>query len=164
MTKAMNLYAYTDEAALLYAKANRPGHMLIKIGQTQNDTDARIKEQGGAAEWSPKIKLGEWLDLSKIKGDRDVHIPLKKRGLWLDPKNSGATGTEWFFIPANDLEEANAYIDQVVTDLEGGKIRKKLVLRDLQQKALDRAIDFKTTNKVGITVIANQCPRFGKTL
>jgi len=164
MSKAMNLYAYTDEAALTYANEKMPGYMLIKIGQTQNDTDVRIKEQGGAAEWSPKIKLGEWLNLSKIKGDRDVHIPLKKRGLWLDPKDSKATGTEWFFIPANNLEEANAYIDQVVTDLEGGKIRKKLELRELQQKALDQAIDIKTTKKEGTTVIANLCPRFGKTL
>jgi len=164
MSKAMNLYAYTDEAALTYANEKMPGYMLIKIGQTQNDTDVRIKEQGGAAEWSPKIKLGEWLNLSKIKGDRDVHNPLKKRGLWLDPKDSKATGTEWFFIPANNLEEANAYIDQVVTDLEGGKIRKKLELRELQQKALDQAIDIKTTKKEGTTVIANLCPRFGKTL
>ena len=164
MSKAMNLYAYTDEAALTYANEKMPGYMLIKIGQTQNDTDVRIKEQGGAAEWSPKIKLGEWLNLSKMKGDRDVHIPLKKRGLWLDPKDSKATGTEWFFIPANNLEEANAYIDQVVTDLEGGKIRKKLELRELQQKALDQAIDIKTTKKEGTTVIANLCPRFGKTL
>lgn len=164
MSKAMNLYAYTDEAALTYANEKMPGYMLIKIGQTQNDTDVRIKEQGGAAEWSPKIKLGEWLNLSKIKGDRDVHIPLKKRGLWLDPKDSKATGTEWFFIPANNLEEANAYIDQVVTDLEGGKVRKKLELRELQQKALDQAIDIKTTKKEGTTVIANLCPRFGKTL
>jgi len=164
MSKAMNLYAYTDEAALTHANEKMPGYMLIKIGQTQNDTDVRIKEQGGAAEWSPKIKLGEWLNLSKIKGDRDVHIPLKKRGLWLDPKDSKATGTEWFFIPANNLEEANAYIDQVVTDLEGGKIRKKLELRELQQKALDQAIDIKTTKKEGTTVIANLCPRFGKTL
>ena len=91
MSKAMNLYAYTDEAALTHANEKMPGYMLIKIGQTQNDTDVRIKEQGGAAEWSPKIKLGEWLNLSKIKGDRDVHIPLKKRGLWLDPMPFVAT-------------------------------------------------------------------------
>ena len=164
MSEAINLYAYTDKAALEHAQKHMPGYTLIKIGQTKNDTDDRIKAQGGAAEWSPKSKVGEWLDLSKIKGDTDVHDPLKLRGLWFDPKDSGASGTEWFWIPGNNVEEAFTYIDQVVTDLESGKIRKKLKLRKLQQKALDRAIGFKTTKKEGTTVIANLCPRFGKTL
>jgi hypothetical protein len=89
---------------------------------------------------------------------------LTKRGL----HHTDGKGTEWFKIPAKDNDEAFAYIDSIVTKLEGRVVREDVKLRALQARALDQAMEIIDNVASGggkdVGIIANLCPRFGKTI
>ena len=154
----INMYAYT------YPSAKREflsdGYILVKVGDSHRAAEVRMAEQGGAAEWESKITIGKWPDLERIYRDYAVHDVLKRRGLW----HKDGAGTEWFKIPAANEAEAFAYLDQVITSLEGRKARQALKLRRAQQRALDRAMEFIRAGETDVSIIANLAPRFGKTL
>ena len=152
----VNLYAYTYPN---YENV-KPGYILTKCGDSIRDVDIRMNEQGGAAEAFAKVIVGSWPGLQKIQRDYEVHDVLKKEGLW----HKDGAGTEWFLIPGNTVEEAFEYLDNVVTQLEGHVVRKSVVLRTLQQKALDKAMDIIASGNADTSIIANLCPRFGKTI
>ncbi len=152
----INLYAYSYPGY----DTIKPGYCLIKLGDSTREVNVRIDEQGGAAEAFAKIRVGAWPGCKKIKRDFEVHRVLTERGL----HHKEGAGTEWFFIPGNDYAEAKAYIDELITDMEGNKVRKQVKLRKLQQKALDEAMEIIATGEADATVIANLCPRFGKTI
>jgi hypothetical protein len=152
----INLYAYTYPSAV----EKFDGFVLTKVGDSIRNVDVRMGEQGGAAEYEAKVHVGAWNNLKEIKRDYDVHRILAKAGL----HHTDGKGTEWFKIPGNTIEDAFAYIDDLVEKFEGKKVRKKVVLRKLQQKALDEAMNIIAQGKADSTVIANLCPRFGKTI
>lgn len=152
----INLYAYTYPSAI----KKFDGFILTKVGDSIRDVGVRMGEQGGAAEYEKKVQVGAWNNLQKIKRDHDVHKVLTKRGLHIQE----GSGTEWFKIPANTVEEAAEYIDSLVADFEGKKVRNKVKLRKLQQKALDDTLEIIERGEADATVIANLCPRFGKTI
>jgi hypothetical protein len=152
----INLYAYTYPSAIKMFD----GYILTKVGDSIRNVEVRMNEQGGAAEYEAKINVGAWNNLQKIQRDYDVHKVLTKAGL----HHTYGKGTEWFKIPGNSIEDANLYIDNLVAEFEGKKVRNKVKLRKLQQKALDDAIDIIANGGDIITVIANLCPRFGKTI
>lgn len=155
----INLYAYSYPSAV--KKFADSGHVLLKLGDSHRDTEVRINEQGNSAEWEEKIILGSWNNLQKIKRDHDLHEVLTQRGLWHSGKHKG---TEWFKIPAKSVTEAYNYIDLLVTEFEGKRIRKNVVLRALQQKALDKAMSYIEAGNFDVSILANLCPRFGKTI
>ena len=155
----INLYAYSYPAAVNKFLDN--GFILLKLGDSHRDTEIRINEQGNSAEWEEKIILGSWNNLQTIKRDHDVHEVLTKRGLWHSGKHKG---TEWFKIPGTSVEEAHAYIDDLVKEFEGKRIRKKVKLRSLQRKALNKAMTYIANGGHDVSIIANLCPRFGKTI
>jgi len=158
----INLYGFTYPSAI--EKFSNDGFILAKVGDSIRDTEVRMDEQGASAEWEAKIKIGSWNKLTKIKRDYDVHEILTARGLHYQ----GGKGTEWFKIPAKTISDVHAYIDKIVSDLEGKKIRNPLVLRELQIKTLDQAMDIiDRCVAQGLncaSLIANLCPRFGKTI
>lgn len=153
----VNLYAYTYPSQL--ASNAYPGYTKVKIGKSERNVHTRMNEQGGASEAEEKIVVGEWNDLKVIKGDHEVHAVLRQRGLW---RKDGA-GTEWFIIPSKDVNKLHDYVDALVTDLEGRKIRPSVILREMQQRKLDEALDI-IKGKDGVDIVANLCPRFGKTI
>lgn len=155
----INLYAYSYPAAM--REFADEGYTLIKLGDSHRDTDVRIAEQGGAAEWQGKVKIAEWVGLKKIERDFVIHRILTERGLWHKEDNAG---TEWFKIPAKNAAEVYRYIDKIVTDLEGKRVRKPVKLRPLQQRQLDKALELIDNGKASAELIANLCPRFGKTV
>jgi hypothetical protein len=155
----INLYAYSYPAAVNKFVDN--GFILLKLGDSHRDIEVRINEQGNSAEWEEKIILGSWNNLQTIKRDHDLHEVLTKRGLWHSGKHKG---TEWFKIPAKDVTEAHGYIDDLVTEFEGKRIRKTVKLRSLQQKALTKAMTIIDRAGFDVSLIANLCPRFGKTI
>lgn len=67
----VNMYAYTYENAIK-SFAER-GHILVKIGDSHRNVDVRMSEQGGAAEYEEKIKIGQWDNLKTIDRDYRVH-------------------------------------------------------------------------------------------
>lgn len=152
----INLYAYTYPSAI----KKFDGFVLTKVGDSTRDVDVRIREQGGSAEYESKISVGAWNNLKKIKRDFDVHRVLTEQGL----HHVEGSGTEWFKIPANTIQDAFDYLDNVVQEFEGKKVRNKVKLRSLQKKALDEALEIIERGDSSATVIANLCPRFGKTI
>lgn len=152
----INLYAYTYPEYEKY----KPGYILVKLGDSIRDVDVRMGEQGGAAEAFAKIIVGAWPNCRKIKRDHDVHKVLTARGL----HHKEGAGTEWFLIPGSSAEEAFQYLDTLISEMEERKVRRSVVLRQLQQRALDAAMVFIARGLDVATVIANLCPRFGKTI
>lgn len=155
----INLYAYSYPAAV--NKYLDQEFILLKLGDSHRDTEVRINEQGNSAEWEEKIILGSWNNLQTIKRDHDVHEVLTKRGLWHSGKHKG---TEWFKIPGKTVEEAHSYIDNLVAEFEGKRIRKSVKLRALQRKAINKAMSYIADGGHDVSIIANLCPRFGKTI
>lgn len=152
----INLYAYTYPSAIKLFD----GYVLTKVGDSIRDVEIRMNEQGGAAEYESKVHVGAWNNLQTIQRDYDVHKILIKEGL----HHTDGKGTEWFKIPGNDINDAYTYIDNLVAKFEGKRVRNKVKLRKLQQKALDDAMNIISRGVDVATVIANLCPRFGKTI
>ena len=156
----INLYAYSYPAALREFADN--GLMLAKIGDSHREAQIRIAEQGGASEWEGKVTIGVWPNLKKIKRDFRVHEVLTERGLWHKTDN---LGNEWFKIPAESTADMYNYIDKLVLGLEGERARPVVKLRNIQQRLLDKAMEIIKNAKGNISsLIANLCPRFGKTI
>lgn len=154
----INLYAYTYPAAM--KKYIDSGYILTKVGDSHRDVSVRMNEQGGAAEYEKKVVVGSWLNLKEIRRDFVVHEILTKKGL----HHQEGSGTEWFKIPGSTIEEAFRYLDELVTSIEGKRIRKAVKLRDVQKRTLDQAMSMIESGKSEASLIANLCPRFGKTI
>ena len=152
----INLYAFTFPSAM----TKIPDYILVKVGDSTRDVDVRMNEQENSSTYEKMIRLGAWNNLKVIKRDFDVHRVLTKQGL----HHKEGAGTEWFKIPAKTLDEAYDYIDALVAQFEGKHVRNKVKLRKLQQKALDDAMAIIANGGDIVTVIANLCPRFGKTI
>lgn len=155
----INLYAYSYPGAV--NKFLDSGFILVKLGDSHRDTEVRINEQGNSAEWEEKIIIGSWNNLRSIKRDHDVHEILTKRGLWHSGKHKG---TEWFKIPGKSIKDAHKYIDDLIAEFEGKRIRKNVKLRDLQKKSLDKVMSIIDNSEFDVSIAANLCPRFGKTI
>jgi hypothetical protein len=152
----INVYGFTYPGAM----TKIPGYVLVKVGDSIRDVQTRIKEQGDSTEYENKITVGEWNNLKHIKRDYVIHKHLKRLGLHhLDGK-----GTEWFKIPGSTVNDSYLYIDNLITKLEGKKVRNKVTLRKIQSSTLDKAIDIIAKQKFDINIVANLCPRFGKTI
>lgn len=154
----INLYAYTYPAAM--KKYIDSGYILTKVGDSHRDVSIRMSEQGGAAEYEKKVVVGSWLNLKEIRRDFVVHDILAKKGL----HHQEGSGTEWFKIPGKTPEEAFRYLDELVTAIEGKRIRRSVKLRDIQKRTLDQAMSMIDSGKAEASLIANLCPRFGKTI
>jgi hypothetical protein len=152
----INLYAFSYPSAI----AKFDDYILTKLGDSIRDVNVRMREQGNSAEYEQKITLGAWNNLQVIQRDYDLHRILTREGL----HHTEGNGTEWFKIPGKTQKEAYEYIDRLVEQFEGKKVRNKVKLRKLQQKALDEAMRIIAAGGNIITVIANLCPRFGKTI
>ncbi len=157
----INLYAYVYPSTM----HKFPGFVLTKIGDSRRDAKMRMNEQGGAAENEEKIEVGVWPNCKVIKRDHDLHKILTLKGLHHTGKHKG---TEWFKIPGDTIEQAFAYVDAEISKIEGKKVRKKVKLRVLQEKTLNQAMDIiekcAIEGKGSASLIANLCPRFGKTV
>lgn len=161
---SVNLYAYTYPWALYNETKKDHNGILIKFGDSHRDPDIRMSEQGGASEALAKIKIATWLNVTGIKRDYEVHRVLKKRGLQRDGFLDGK-GTEWFSIPVDDITEIKPYLDNLLDDIGGaGTSLLDLKLRKQQKKQIDRAMAIVEEHGAPSNIVANLCPRFGKTL
>lgn len=153
----INLYAFTFPKAIVELE----NYVLIKLGDSHRNVYTRMKEQGKSAAWEKKVVVGTWNNLQKTKRDYELHRILTERGLhW-----SGGEGEEWFRIPAanNDIEEARKYVDELITNVEGKRVRDKVTLRRLQETTINKAMEYIDQQELTATILANLCPRFGKT-
>ncbi len=154
----VNMYAFTYPSAV--QKYLKQGFILVKVGDSIRDVNVRMREQGGSAEYEEKINIFAWNNLQNIKRDYQVHRVLTKRGL----HNQEGLGTEWFKIPATTIEGVKEYLDDIITGFENRKVRKNVKLRALQERKLNQAMDIIDKCPADAAVLANLCPRFGKTI
>lgn len=155
----INLYAYSYPAAV--KEYLDQGFILCKVGDSHREVEVRMSEQGGAAEWQGKVKIGKWTDLKNISRDYVVHDVLVERGLW--HKEDGA-GTEWFRIPGKDTSQAFEYLNKLVEDLEGGNVSPLYRLREHQTRTVESLVNIVKEKGLNVTVLEEQAPRSGKTL
>ena len=156
----INIYCYSYPDAM--RKFAKQGYVLAKIGDSTRDTNVRIDEQGGAAEYEAKVKIGEWKNCKKINRDHDLHKVLTKRGLW---HSGDHKGTEWFKIPGKNAKDVCNYVDDLIAEFEGERVRESVKLRNIQKHNLDKAMAIiASAAKDAASIIANLCPRFGKTI
>lgn len=173
---SINLYAYTypSHELELREKIKDPtssvlpyAGLWVKIGDSHRDPMLRMSEQGGASEQAKKIVLGTWLDVNTIQRDYEVHHELTLRGYRQDAYATGA-GTEWFLIPGKSNNEVLAEINSVLDSFGEGTSKTKVKLREQQSFALKKAMDIirlsKKNGQDKINIVANLCPRFGKTI
>jgi hypothetical protein len=138
------------------------GYVLAKIGDSHREAELRMSEQGGSAEWEGKVTIGVWNNIKNIDRDYRLHEILTERGLW--HKEDGS-GTEWFKIPGKTAKDVHDYVDELITSLEGERVRNPVILRNIQKRNIDRAMDIIAGCKDNVAnLIANLCPRFGKTI
>lgn len=158
----INMYSYSYPSAI--KKYIDQGYILTKVGDSHRDVEVRKREQRGAAEYENMIHMMTWHGLSHIERDYDIHRVLTKRGL----HNQEGMGTEWFKIPGKSVEDACKYLDILITELEHRKVRKVVSLHALQQCKLEQAMDIIARAAVSgndiVSILANLCPRFGKTV
>jgi len=154
----INIYAFTYPGAM--QKYIKQGYILAKVGDSIRDTEIRMREQGASAEYEGKINIFSWNNLKNIKRDYQVHRVLTKRGL----HNQEGLGTEWFKIPATTIEEVKQYLDDIITGFENRKVRNNIKLRTLQHRKLDQAMAIIDKCPTDASILANLCPRFGKTI
>jgi hypothetical protein len=156
----INIYCYSYPAAM--REFAKKGYILAKIGDSHREVDIRIAEQGGASEWEGKVKIGEWNDVKKIDRDFRLHEVLTERGLWHKSDNAG---NEWFKIPAKNAADVRKYVDELIATFEGERVRPSVKLRKIQSHNLDKAMSIiADSGKDTASLIANLCPRFGKTI
>ena len=154
----INLYAFTFPKATTELK----DYVLVKLGDSHRNVYTRMKEQGKSAAWEKKVVVGTWNNLQKIKRDYELHAILTERGLhWGEGE-----GEEWFRIPApeNDVSIARNYIDELITSVEGKRVRDKVILRKQQETTINKVMEYIGEQELTATILANLCPRFGKTL
>jgi len=166
-----NVYGYTTINDL----AITPGYAYIKVGDSHHTAHVRTKQQQ-TGQSSSQIVLNpsgnledrswEWRGLKRIKGDSDLHAHKALAKYKLPAKQSG---DEWFAIPVDpslsDEEKVRflwRYIDDIVTDLEGHKVRPSVRYRVSQISRHNQAMRAISQGKT--EGIAFLCPRSGKTL
>lgn len=139
-------------------------HIIVKVGQS-NDLEKRMKNSNTARP-EPIRVIHAW-EVDKIKSDKQIHDVLKERGLWVELGG----GTEFFKIPVSattdegKLNEGFEYIDDVITELEGKKIRPEYNLRASQYNVLNQTLGIiKNNYKATVSIAAILAARFGKTL
>ena len=159
----INIYAYTYPSDVKLIGEN--GGLWVKIGDSHRDPHIRMAEQGGASEREKKIVVGTWLNIGTIKRDYELHKVMHKDGLQ-NPDEATGRGTEWFKLPVANIQEAHAWIADLIDKVGGaGTALKTVKLRRLQKKSMVRALKIVRDSKQDeVNIVANLCPRFGKTI
>jgi len=138
----------------------------VKLGDSIREPYIRIAEQGDANEPEAKKIMKTWKNVTTIKRDYVVHAILKERGLRREEDFTGK-GREWFCIPVKTQKEAVKYMDDLFNEIGGeGSSLKDVTLRTLQESKLYEALQIIAEHKSNdiVNIVANLCPRFGKTI
>lgn len=97
----MKIYIYTTNT---YREKG-----IYKIGQTDRDTQSRIKEQDSTSNPEPLIKIMDW-DVPAYIRDKDIHSELQKKG-YQKTRND----REWFLLHNQD---PRAVVHEIICELD----------------------------------------------
>ena len=132
----------------------------LKIGDTEQGVDKRIKQQTHTADVEYKL---EWTDIAMYRDDctyfrdYDFHDYLTEyKGI---ERNDH---TEWFHIDGTTLRQC--FEEFVTHDFQQKGLHYSYKLRKEQQKAVDMTLDYLKAHHGEGKFLWNAKPRFGKTL
>ena len=160
--------AINDNQILLGAKDEiEILEISTKIGYTERDVDARIKEQTQTVD---VVAKKEWQDLAIFSDgktrftDKEFHSYLTKNDIKRrDPKPDAEGCTEWFYISGDESYILFGKFKRDKGVLESlGVI--PYVLRKEQKDAVKQTKDYFLDNSHKAECLWNAKPRFGKTL
>jgi hypothetical protein len=166
----------------------RRNALFVKDGDA-NDTKVRWTNAdiAGANEAGKKVPLHVFTDLEGIKRDHDYRKEVAKVFPQSHPELDGA-GSEWHAVPLSSIpteyiehykihKDANFNLairpivewlqDQhakIFAKFGANNTKRKVPLRDLQNKIIKRIIKLLKKHGVDSTIIAELAPRFGKTI
>ncbi len=140
----------------------------IKVGETTQETEARIKSQISTAGLNANILFqrkakridGKWFN------DTDLHRYFEQNGI--ERANFNDSAREWFYFDGYP-EKAELLTDKYIQlDYDGVQVSDdyyQYVLRHEQQKAVDATLDYYLNcDDFNREFLWNAKPRFGKTL
>jgi len=139
----------------------------VKIGDTTRDVATRIFEQVGTAGLNPDIlfeKLAKKSD-GKWFRDKELHRFLLLSGI--ERKDFNSRADEWFYFNGT-LEKAEVLTDKFINrdyeeiQITNGKF--DYVLRNEQQQAVEKTLEYYSSDQEEKEFLWNAKPRFGKTL
>lgn len=141
---------------------------FIKVGETTQETEARIKSQISTAGLNANILFqrkakridGKWFN------DTDLHRYFEQNGI--ERANFNDSAREWFYFDGYP-EKAEQLTDKYIQlDYDGVQVSDdcyQYVLRHEQQKAVDATLDYYLNcDEYKREFLWNAKPRFGKTL
>lgn len=173
---AINVYGFTypSHIAEMRLKKRSPKDdclpylgLRVKVGDSHRDAAVRMGEQGGSAEAEAKIIVGVWDNITSFNRDYDLHEVMVKAG-WRPKGYLTGHGTEWFIVPGKDLAEVKSNLEWAINTFGPGTSLKDAKLRKMQDRSLKQAMDTinrcKKNGQKRVNIVANLCPRFGKTI
>lgn len=151
------IYAYTKPAYVTHN--DKQYQSLVKIGHTYRTPEERIKEQDGTSEPEEFVVLKSF-EVADDLGEFDLVIHQRLEQLGYERPRSNR---EWFVIPAATSEERFVIIQEVIqsaaTDPNASRI--PLHLTPPQYQTLEQTVE--SFNGGSMSIVAELCPRFGKT-
>lgn len=151
------IYVYTKPAYVTHG--DKQYQSLVKIGHTYRTPEERIKEQDGTSEPEEFIVL-KTFEVDNVYGEFDlvVHRTLEQWGYERPRSNR-----EWFIIPAATPEERFAIIHEAIQigARNPNASRIPLHLTPPQYQTLEQTVE--SFNGGSMSIVAELCPRFGKT-
>ncbi len=155
-------YAYTTPGVVYHDG-------WTKIGYTENDVDARIKQQTQTAniryhkEWAEEARFAD--GSGETFTDKEFHEYLTKNGIKRkDPEPDEDGFPEWFYISGEESQKlfwkfkADKGIIESLADAMPYSLRKE------QELAVGETIDYFNKGNANPEFLWNAKPRFGKTL
>lgn len=141
--------------------------LRVKVGDSHRDANVRMNEQGGSAEAEAKIIVDVWDNITSFDRDYALHDVMAAKG-WRPRGYLTGRGTEWFIIPGSTLDEVRANLNEAIESFGPGTSLKNVKLRKMQASSLQVAISTIAKSKAAkqprTNIVANLCPRFGKTI
>lgn len=139
----------------------------VKIGDTTRDAATRVFEQVGTAGLNPNILFEKLARKSNGKWfrDKELHRFLLLNGI--ERKDFNSRADEWFYFNET-LEKAeeltDKFIDRDYEEIQITDDKFDYVLRNEQQQAVEKTLEYYNSNREEIEFLWNAKPRFGKTL
>jgi len=148
----------------------------------EGDIDSRLKQHCTSKNvFEDLVEIGRWTDLTRIQRDHDIFdsmglVAPRREGINRSGKRAKhelfrlpiAQAMINYYIKTKDFSQiidyANQRIDTVIKDKEKISKTELIKFRDIQIKVIDRIIKKLRINGFNMSLVAELCPRIGKTI
>jgi hypothetical protein len=148
----------------------------------EGDIDSRLKQHCTSKNvFEDLVEIGRWTDLTRIQRDHDIFdsmglVAPRREGINRSGKRAKhelfrlpiAQAMINYYIKTKDFSQiidyVNQRIDTVIKDKEKISKTELIKFRDIQIKVIDRIIKKLRINGFNMSLVAELCPRIGKTI